>query len=555
MKNKTMDLKRKNGSIKKRKTIKKPKFLPIFLKCTALCVVISLAAGGIYLKKRLDEINSDAENIYDSQTFQVSDALFHYLAYKNRGNTDLADKYMNLAVRDLYILSAFGSQSGRGGHAEVWVNGEKTYEAPRGYFSIIGITDPERIQNEESNTEYYFLEDESWLSPVTEKYDLSFPEEILASSDTLYRIFHEEEDGLADYTYEFGSVFINRETHKFIPEIVTVYKSSSSLINDEVDVINCTLGRTIPDGFERIPGIEFSRIMSGSVSREGADTVLPNVERAASKDDPPAYEFRYSDFRPYKLLEIFPYTTPVVLVGSAILGLLIGLVISEILYHRRKTVWEIFDYRKKTTEAMAHDLKTPLATISAYAESMEGATEEEQNSYAEKIRENVSEMNRMVESILQFSKSEGSMIAAEPVYVDMEKMVRGAISKSEKLFEVNKIRTNVTVDTPCEMITDEAMLRQAVENIVGNSAKYASENSEVEIRISSEKITFRNQTDEKIEDAESLKKPFVKGESARGENGTGLGLSIADNNLRALGYDLKLSFNDGCFTAEILISL
>lgn len=550
-----MDLKRKNGSIKKRKTIKKPKFLPIFLKCTALCVVISLAAGGIYLKKRLDEINSDAENIYDSQTFQVSDALFHYLAYKNRGNTDLADKYMNLAVRDLYILSAFGAQSGRGGHAEVWVNGKKTYEAPRGYFSIIGITDPERIQNEESNTEYYFLEDESWLSPVTEKYDLSFPEEILASSDTLYRIFHEEEDGLADYTYEFGSVFINRETHKFIPEIVTVYKSISAITKDEVATINCTLGRTIPDGFERIPGIEFSRIMSGSVSREGADTVLPNVERATSKDDPPAYEFRYSDFRPYKLLEIFPYTTPVVLVGSAILGLLIGLVISEILYHRRKTVWEIFDYRKKTTEAMAHDLKTPLATISAYAESMEGATEEEQNSYAEKIRENVSEMNRMVESILQFSKSEGSMIAAEPVYVDMEKMVRGAISKSEKLFEVNKIRTNVTVDTPCEMITDEAMLRQAVENIVGNSAKYASENSEVEIRISSEKVTFRNQTDEKIEDAESLKKPFVKGESARGENGTGLGLSIADNNLRALGYDLKLSFNDGWFTAEILISL
>ena len=550
-----MDPKRKNGSIKKRKTIRKPKFLPIFLKCTTLCVVISLAAGGIYLKKRLDEINSDAEFIYSSQTFQVSDALFHYLAYKNRGNTDLADKYMNLAVRDLYILSAFGGQSNRGGHAEVWINGKKTYETPRGHFSVIGVTDPGRIQNEESNTEYYFLEDESWLSPVTEKYDLSFPEEVTASSDTIYRIFHVEEDGLADYTYDFGSVFINRETHKFIPEIVTVYKSSSSLINDEVDFINCTLGRSIPDGFERISGVEFSRIMSGSASREGADTVLPNVDRAPSKDGSPAYEFRYSDYRPFKLLEVLPYTTPIVLVGSAILGLLIGLVISEILYHRRKTVWEIFDYRKKTTEAMAHDLKTPLAAISAYAESMEGATEEEQNSYAEKIRENVSEMNRMVESILQFSKSEKETHAAETVYVDMEKMVRGSISKFEKLFEVNGIRTNVTVDSPCEMLTDEVMLRQAVENIVGNSAKYASEDSEVGIRISSDKVIFKNKTDEKIEDAESLKKPFVKGESARGENGTGLGLSIADNNLRALGYDLKLSFNDGWFTAEILISL
>lgn len=550
-----MDPKRKNGSIKKRKTIRKPKFLPIFLKCTALCVVISLAAGGIYLKKRLDEINSGAENIYSSQTFQVSDALFHYLAYKNRGNTNLADKYMNLAVRDLYILSAFGGQSNRGGHAEVWINGEKTYETPRGHFSVIGVFDPDYIVNEEDNTDYYFLDDESWLSPVTEKYDLSFPEEVFAHSDTIYKIFHTEEEDLTDYTYDFGSVFINRETHKFIPEIVTVYKSSSSLINEEVDVINCTLGRSIPDGFERISGVEFSSIMSGSVSREGADTVLPNVDRAPSKDGSPEYEFRYSDFRPYKLLEIFPYTTPVVLVGSAILGLLIGLVISEILYHRRKTVWEIFDYRKKTTEAMAHDLKTPLAAISAYAESMEGATEEEQNSYAEKIRENVSEMNRMVESILQFSKSEKETHAAETVYVDMEKMVRGSISKFEKLFEVNGIRTNVTVDSPCEMLTDEVMLRQAVENIVGNSAKYASEDSEVEIRISSDKVIFKNKTDEKIEDAESLKKPFVKGESARGEIGTGLGLSIADNNLRALGYDLKLSFNDGWFTAEILISL
>ena len=228
---------------------------------------------------------------------------------------------------------------------------------------------------------------------------------------------------------------------------------------------------------------------------------------------------------------------------------------ATIVYNTRKRNYEIFEYRLKTTNAMAHDLKTPLAAISAYAESMEGATEEEQNSYAEKIRENVSEMNRMVESILQFSKSEKETHAAETVYVDMEKMVRGSISKFEKLFEVNGIRTNVTVDSPCEMLTDEVMLRQAVENIVGNSAKYASEDSEVGIRISSDKVIFKNKTDEKIEDAESLKKPFVKGESARGENGTGLGLSIADNNLRALGYDLKLSFNDGWFTAEILISL
>ena len=96
------------------------------------------------------------------------------------------------------------------------------------------------------------------------------------------------------------------------------------------------------------------------------------------------------------------------------------------------------------------------------------------------------------------------------------------------------------------------MLRQAIENLVSNCAKYAASGSETEVRIEEKKITFRNQTTQEIKDVESLKQPFVKGDGARGENGTGLGLAIADNNLSILGYKLKLSCENGWFEAQVL---
>ena len=52
-------------------------------------------------------------------------------------------------------------------------------------------------------------------------------------------------------------------------------------------------------------------------------------------------------------------------------ALIIALIPATIRYNINKRNYEIFEYRRQTTNAMAHDLKTPIASIVAYTEILE----------------------------------------------------------------------------------------------------------------------------------------------------------------------------------------
>ncbi|MBR5057638.1 MAG: hypothetical protein IKX04_03650, partial [Clostridiales bacterium] len=92
---------------------------------------------------------------------------------------------------------------------------------------------------------------------------------------------------------------------------------------------------------------------------------------------------------------------------------------------------------------------------------------------------------------------------------------------------------------------------QAIDNLFSNCARYADEESTVKIDLSENDIKISNRFSGEIGNLEDLKKPFVKGETARSQKGSGLGLSIADNDLKLLGYKLDLTFENGIFTAIV----
>ena len=553
MKKETGNLKGRSGSVKKRKTIKKPKYFYEFLKCGAICLVIALCISWFMLNKKLDSINDDFEDTYTSTRQEVTSVIAELILYEE--DDPGYERCMNELEKTLYNFAAVSGGSAR---FEFWINGEKVFEPPLGPIAWIGYNDAGRDSDGRVNpnkTEYYFLDDASWLAPVLDKYPTSrsstYPHDAFAS------YFLKNDESEESYYFMIERFMINRETHRFIPELVSVYSWGSGE-DQNVATVNCC--PQVPEGFERVPASNMTAGgMTGYIPEDRPDYelthcsewqhvgVTPYVEGA------PAYcELRYSDYADFSLTALMPYETAVFMVGAVIIGILSGLLLAVIPYFKKRSIWEAYDYRKKTTEAMAHDLKTPLATISAYAESMEGADPELQTEYAGKICENVSEMNRMVENILNFSKSDHASRSLSKTEVDVGKLVNESVSKFEGLFGKNQIRTNVTGEGRCMLTTDEPLLRQAIENLVSNCAKYAEAGSEVEISVSEKKLFFRNRTAEKIEDIDALKKPFVKGEGARGESGTGLGLSIADNNLAILGYQLKLSSEDGWFTAQVL---
>ena len=159
-------------------------------------------------------------------------------------------------------------------------------------------------------------------------------------------------------------------------------------------------------------------------------------------------------------------------------------------------------------------------------------------------------MNKMVNDILEFSKSENKPAEITKENVDLSEVIGKIIADnehtiSERSLKINYDKKSMTVKT------DEKIFEQAISNLINNAVLYCKEGTEIGIACEDKKLVITNITEGKIDDVKSLKNPFTKGDSARKNNGTGLGLAIADNNLAMLGFKLGISAEDDRFIATV----
>ena len=116
---------------------------------------------------------------------------------------------------------------------------------------------------------------------------------------------------------------------------------------------------------------------------------------------------------------------------------------ATISYNIKKRRFEIFEYRHKMVDAMAHDLKTPMAAILAYSENLSNniATDKKEY-YAGKIQEKVTQMNKMVNDILEFSKSENQSAVVAKADVDLCSVISRIISDNEHAITERSLKVN-----------------------------------------------------------------------------------------------------------------
>ena len=230
---------------------------------------------------------------------------------------------------------------------------------------------------------------------------------------------------------------------------------------------------------------------------------------------------------------------------------LVALIPASIRYNIDKRNYEIFQYRLKTTNAMAHDLKTPLAAIAGYAESLSyHIGKDKQEYYADKIEDKVSQMTLMINNILEFSKSEALTGKVTTADVDLGAVITEIIADNE--ITINARNLKIEYDRKEVIVkTDKEIFKQALSNLIGNAVVHSKEGTTVKINCNKNSIEIINTVTEKIDDIKSIREPFVKGNDSRGNNGSGLGLAIAENNLAMLKYKLELKTEDDKFYAVI----
>ena len=235
-----------------------------------------------------------------------------------------------------------------------------------------------------------------------------------------------------------------------------------------------------------------------------------------------------------------------------VLGSLLAFVLAKISHAALKAQYAMEDYRKNLMNTMAHDLKSPLMSISGYAENLENnMVPEKQAHYAKEIQENVQYMNRIIESVLELSKveKEGFHLKRETVHVAE---LFGEVQERYGL-QLKEKDLCVTIDGALTLKADRGLMLQVADNLLGNAVKYATPGSTVQVSLNNAEITMTNLCETDLSKvADKLCEPFVVGsESRSGKTGSGLGLAIVKNICEFHGYRLQVEYKSGQFVVKI----
>ena len=205
--------------------------------------------------------------------------------------------------------------------------------------------------------------------------------------------------------------------------------------------------------------------------------------------------------------------------------------------------------RRDFVANVSHELKTPLTSISGFAETLklnENIDKETRNRFLDIIDGEANRLRRLIEDILTLSfiendkKKEKGDINLYSVYKTVEDMLM--ISAKTKNIELN-----CDADESINIKANEDYVKQIILNLVDNAIKYTPENGEVNVNIFTEKenaVIKVSDTGMGIpkEDQSRIFERFYRVDKARSREigGTGLGLAITKHIVINLGGTISV---------------
>ena len=229
---------------------------------------------------------------------------------------------------------------------------------------------------------------------------------------------------------------------------------------------------------------------------------------------------------------------------------------------------EIDEMRKEFLSNVSHELKTPLALISGYAEGLKEVVnddEESRNFYCDVIMDETDKMNRMVMKLLSLNHLEDGSDVLEMTRFDLTPLVRGVIDSSKLLAQKNEAVIEFDRTDSVYVSGDIYKIEEVVTNYISNAINHCTRGGTITVSYSMYSDRVRVSvfnTGEPIpdKDIENIWNKFYKVDKARTREygGSGIGLSIvkAIMELHHRGYGV-INHKDGVefwFELELFIA-
>lgn len=187
--------------------------------------------------------------------------------------------------------------------------------------------------------------------------------------------------------------------------------------------------------------------------------------------------------------------------------------------------------RKEFVSNVSHELKTPIAILSGYAQMLKYEKENiDLDYYCGIILEETEAMQDKVERLLELSYMEFGMGNADKEETDFSGLLERQLELAKVLLEQKKLKVEVSTEA-CVLPGYPLYLESIISNYLSNAIKYSPEGGKIRISLLSarKQAVFRIFNESEWisrEDQENLWESFFQVDKSHNNQGTGLGLYI-----------------------------
>ena len=220
------------------------------------------------------------------------------------------------------------------------------------------------------------------------------------------------------------------------------------------------------------------------------------------------------------------------------------------------------ELRQQFSANVSHELKTPLTSISGFAEILKNGGTDEQTTkdFANTIYEETQRMISLVNDIIKLSKLDEKSISQEKEEINLTELSKEVITPLLPVAEKKNVKIDLEAENQVFINGVRSVIFEMIYNLVENAIKYNKNDGKVIVKISKTSENFSSKLKQTVvlsvsdtgigipkNEQERIFERFYRIDKSRSKEsgGTGLGLSIVKHGAKYHNAKVTLSSQEG----------
>jgi len=347
--------------------------------------------------------------------------------------------------------------------------------------------------------------------------------------------------------------------------LITVVPAASGLLAGgrlDLEAIGQRLSDSVLGGPQGTVGYELVLVddRGGVRFRQEHDDDLSLLERVSDRGIPLSLGLYADDSA--RLREQFQRRRWLLLSAVLVLAVAVGsggyLLARDAARERR-----LSELRSEFVSSVSHELKTPLASIRLYAETLlmgRFRSEQERTDFLESILREGERLSRLVDNVLEFARIEKGRRTYHPTPEDLTRVGRLCLDLFGYRLQAEGFQVAVDIPDHLDPVPlDRDAVSQAILNLLSNAVKYSPDEKDIRLRIAdSDGGALVEVADRGIgmsaEEQARIFEPFYRVESDQlHASGSGLGLAVVHHVMDGHGGRVEVESTPGVGTTFRLV--